>query len=564
LSFTISIIAQKPVLFEQLQFSSKLESQCFTHFNASKKIDTFAFFLTLDTLIATEQVAEKRHQLNLFLKELEQKISKKHPSTKKIVDIIFEETHKKFLKKYEENTSFDNIFKNGQYNCVTASALIMQVLKHFSIDYLIKETPNHIYLIADPKNSGILVESTDPQRGFFAPNDKFKSRFVGYLLEQKIVAEWEVEEKGVESIFDKYFYKNDNITVEELCAIHYFNAALEQREQKDYRRAYATIEKSMFLFPKALRSKMLIYSVFLEEIDNDIDKFLDFQNIERYTKAIGYLNNPQVNKASVEDFEKISKVVLHNKGKESYFEQVYLKFKEALTESPKEQRLLKFVYHFQKAAYYQILGNFNKSLKETEQALILEPENISMQSLYGSLLFYVVRNRTDNEQVLKEFAHTDSLFSSLTNNPYYRSVKLFVLMKQIEQLIENEDIKSAESYILKVEALSKNIAENELTVDAIGESYGSISGYYVRAGEYPKAKQWLEKGLTISPNNPTLKRKLDVLEESQKDIDEAMKDRGKYNSTKHSNKSDVYEIELKDFKNLKLPPPPPPPTKKKN
>lgn len=54
------------------------------------------------------------------------------------------------------------------------------------IPYSIKETPTHVYLIADPNGEQILIETTDPVKGFAEFSNGFKQNFISTLLAQKL------------------------------------------------------------------------------------------------------------------------------------------------------------------------------------------------------------------------------------------------------------------------------------------------------------------------------------------------------------------------------------------
>lgn len=104
---------------------------------------------------------------------------------------------------------FTELNKNGNYNCVTATALYGLLLNDLGIPFSIKETPEHVYLIAYPKSDAILIESTDPLKGYRVFNDNYKALIVQNLKENKIISESEFKTGNVNNLFDKYFFPRE-------------------------------------------------------------------------------------------------------------------------------------------------------------------------------------------------------------------------------------------------------------------------------------------------------------------------------------------------------------------
>ena len=85
---------------------------------------------------------------------------KKEKKEKKRIKFIYDAFHDTFLKKYNSSVFFSEIFKNGNYNCVTATALYCYVFEKLDIPYKVKDLPTHVYLIAYPDLYNIKLETT--------------------------------------------------------------------------------------------------------------------------------------------------------------------------------------------------------------------------------------------------------------------------------------------------------------------------------------------------------------------------------------------------------------------
>jgi|WetSurMetagenome_2_1015567.scaffolds.fasta_scaffold32081_4 hypothetical protein len=137
-------------------YTSDFERSAFTKHLQSAPLDTIDLFVALD--YRPDQAAVK---IRKFSEELKLQM-REYPLSKKL-KTIFKSVHQKFLTKYSEEAFFNDIFVSGDYNCLTTSALYAFVLSELNIKYLIKQTPNHVYLVADPDQSCFLIETTLPR-----------------------------------------------------------------------------------------------------------------------------------------------------------------------------------------------------------------------------------------------------------------------------------------------------------------------------------------------------------------------------------------------------------------
>jgi hypothetical protein len=111
------------------------------------------------------------------------KLSEKRITTKDEVSflrILFNRTHEKFLKHFDEYASFGSLLNKGNYNCLSATAAYALLLHHFEIDYDIIETNYHIFILVNSKGGRILFETTDPVNGFVTAPKEIEKRITKY------------------------------------------------------------------------------------------------------------------------------------------------------------------------------------------------------------------------------------------------------------------------------------------------------------------------------------------------------------------------------------------------
>jgi hypothetical protein len=70
---------------------------------------------------------------------------------------VFTKTHQRFLKRYTEPSSFNDLLKDGNYNCLTGTALYALILEHLHFRYQVIETNYHIFLLVTTENGQVLI-----------------------------------------------------------------------------------------------------------------------------------------------------------------------------------------------------------------------------------------------------------------------------------------------------------------------------------------------------------------------------------------------------------------------
>lgn len=134
---------------------------------------------------------------------------------------VFSKTHSKFLKQYKEYATFNELFSNGTYNCLTGTALYALMLEELGFPYTIIETNYHIFLLAETSEGKILFEATDPLNGFVADDREIVKRIEGYKRNTVVQAR-----------NDKTYYQFDvklynAIDLDELQGLLHYNLAVE-------------------------------------------------------------------------------------------------------------------------------------------------------------------------------------------------------------------------------------------------------------------------------------------------------------------------------------------------
>jgi hypothetical protein len=103
-------------------------------------------------------------------------------------------------------------------------------------------------------------------------------------------------------------------------------------------------------------------------------------------------------------------------------------------------------------------------------------------------------------------------FPSLEQNNNFNSMMAFSYIMEAGDSFEKGDVVRGEKFQLLFETLyetNKNITL--MSTDAVGRAYSEACVYYFKKGQKTKAKQLLDKGLTIAPDNYQLKMRKQMI-----------------------------------------------------
>lgn len=182
----------------------------------------------------TSLLATPFQELDLLKNRLE---GKKHrfKSDKDFLAYIFTQTHQRLLKNYVENSSYQELINQGNYNCLTATTVYALALKHFGYSYSIIETNYHIFLMVQTQAGKVLLETTDPLNGFVDREDEIENRIASYKENKTLTRE------------DQYYFSFSlyhEVTLTELEGLLYYNESVRQFNAKQFEAAINSLNKA--------------------------------------------------------------------------------------------------------------------------------------------------------------------------------------------------------------------------------------------------------------------------------------------------------------------------------
>lgn len=145
---------------------------------------------------------------------------------------IFYQVHGKLLKRYKNFSAVPDLIKQGNYDCVSGTALYALICELLYIPYSIRETEYHVYLLALVDGKKVLIESTDPVYGFVSEPYTVQSLIKAYQEDNS-------------SKYKMLSPMNNRVNWAQLAGLQYFNKAVKFYNNTNYQEALSYLDKAM-------------------------------------------------------------------------------------------------------------------------------------------------------------------------------------------------------------------------------------------------------------------------------------------------------------------------------
>lgn len=483
------------VRFNELTFYSEFERETFLKFK-KREINLFDLLIANGNLLSNEKISDSRSKFYSYVTALGNETAGK--KTEKRVKAIYDNLHTKFLSKYELKNRFEEIFYNGYYNCVSATALYALAFEALKIPYSIKEEPTHVYIVAYPYAERIVLETTSPLGGYYTLSDDFKQNYIRKLKEQKLISASEYASQDSKVLFDKYYFGQDTeVSLQQLAGLQYLNDALYKADDKKPEESFRQLEKAYLLYPSDRIANLLFYTgaqAFEAHKEKDSTHAVMLGKLSRYT-SVGV--DPEM---IVGEFARVTQDLLFTAGKKKQYEQYYRILDRSITHEKIKSDL---AYHYQRESgrllYTQ--GKYKDALPYFEKTLTLRPENLEMQGIFLATIAQTFNSKSNNLDIIKQLDDYNARFTVLQNNNHFNGLRAAAYLIQFNMSYTTNKISEGDKYRELFEALSSKYPDVAIDANLIGQSYSNAAVYYYRKGQVSKAKQLLASGLKYAPDN---------------------------------------------------------------
>ena len=227
--------------------------------NAQESDMLLNLFSQLDSYLVNKHILANPVDKSSFTKLIEKLERKRDRQSDdfEFLKSLFYKTHDKLLIKYDKLASLDETLANGRYGCLTGTITYAIILDHFEIDYDILELPNHVFLQIKLEDRAVYFESTMPRDGFIIASSEVEEKINQFILESEIPLKT-MGNKISENWNDQIYIKK--IGLNELNALHYFNASIKNYTHERYSKSIEHAVQAYSMYPNE-RNKMLMQLV---------------------------------------------------------------------------------------------------------------------------------------------------------------------------------------------------------------------------------------------------------------------------------------------------------------
>jgi len=480
------------VLFSDLKFNSEFEKQQFIDFQ-NHKTDTFMLFMAIDEKM-TERTAKIYYENFESIFDLIAKKKLNNIHTKKDIKKVFQLVHTEFLRNYKIISHFPAIFSTGTYNCVSASILYALIFNKLGVPYKIFQTPIHVYLVANPGEESVVIETTNPvfESDYFS--NRYKENYVQTLKSVKMVTENETLYKSIDEIFHEKYFKGVESPFQYLHGFEYMNKAINKLQKNKYDNTYELLQKAYFFFPDQ-QLKSLLYAELIKKIEDS--RFTKVEDIDYLEQLARYKYVDKQNVVAI--FVTIINGHLKYTDKIDLCEMLYHQLIGQLTD-PYLVQEISFAYYLEMSKHFR---NTEKMVAYIEKAIAIRQNHAEANNLFLEQIerrldcipgFDILNDSISYLEKRYNYEFVDQLFAD------YR---LIAFLKESYNFFSYNKLSEGEYYLKKFEeACNYPVSfERKKLVQSIELTYRALALYYLNRKNKHKVQKTIERGLKYVPGS---------------------------------------------------------------
>lgn len=483
-----------------LCFNSDFERKAFEEFDSTdfKKLINLAMACNSDKPADADRAYESLINFTKVFMSPDFAILKPEKKIKQIT----KGAHTRYFKKYSTESYFSDVFARGDYNCVTGSIVYALVLKAISIQFEGRLNPTHVFLVAYPKSTPILVEATDPNKGYIIYNNDFKNQFVEYLKSNKIIDLGEYERSSKDELFQRYYFEQSVMSLKNIIGVQYYNIGLSQLSDRKFQDAFHSFMKAAYLFPEyknfyhALVSgtSMMVSANYQDS--KVIDDFINLLTIRNYGITDSEIEG---------EFSRITFDLLNTKGLTEKYDSVFNRIYSSLPEGELKQNIC-FSYNFSRARNLALRARYSEAFEYSAKAYQLQLNNAEAEALFLSIIQQTENNFASDEDFIDRFKIIITEFPSLLAN---REVKMLQLALYLYDAKKALATKSDSQVLNNFRAFEENIGDFKLEypfTKFVEDTYYSTVVYFYKKGKKSEAYSLHAKAEKLLPNSFEIQR----------------------------------------------------------
>ena len=469
------------------------------------ELDTHLELLLPGTSNAEQSArAFAKERINELLTKLEgRKLRKKKPS--KALSILEEEVAHRFLVRPTYFADFDQLFRAGQYDRTTATALYALAMEYFGLAYKLEVRDADLVLIALPEAANRALKLPHKDNWTAASSQRFQHAYLDILLSIGYLSpvEWD---RSPEALYDQYYLGgHTQLNLRQMASFLYGRQALKAYADQAWSTALDWLYRAEQL------QKWPVQDVVRRAI------WLQLANQPNSPKeSLRYLwliwqespGSPW-QKSLLQHF---STSVADRPGLTSWqIDSAYMSYQEKFAGHPGALGQLRELYFLQRARFHARKGNTASVMQYMDSLYAFRPNHAGVQDVLTGMLVWSLRGERDFEQGLKKINQYERKYSFLSATPLFQDRHLFYQAERIRHHYNADENVLGNQYFEEFKRHCRRIGRPPGYVSWITTAYLAASDYHFRNGNYGQALLIVQQARQEAPEDAYLDHREDVL-----------------------------------------------------
>lgn len=162
---------------------------------------------------------------------------------------IFQKSHQKLFRKYEQHSTFNAMLSEGRFDCVSGSAALGMLLERYGYHHDIIETDYHVFIVVNLDDKKIIFESTLPVGGMITAPSEVEKYLDAYKPKELAVSNVPNQRLAGPEIdySDNAIFRK--VSLKELAGLQYYNDAIVHFNAQAFGQAVDQLSKAYLLYP---------------------------------------------------------------------------------------------------------------------------------------------------------------------------------------------------------------------------------------------------------------------------------------------------------------------------
>ncbi len=446
-----------------------------------------------------------KERISVLISDLEgRKIRRK--SINKALDLLEEEVALQFLQRPAYFADFDQLFKLGQYDRTTATALYALAMEYFGLPYLLQVRDAEILLIADPQEAArpLALPHEDPWTA--ESSQRFQNAYLEVLRSIGYVspAEWD---RSPKALYDQYYMGGaTSLNLRQMASFLYYRQALKAYANEAWSSSLDWLYRAEKLasWPVHEVIRRAVWLQLANQPDNTSESL-------RYLWMI-WKDSPGA-PWQKELLQRFSSAISEEERKLSSWQidSTYFAYKEQFANHPGAVGQLRELYYLQRARYHARESNTEAVMSFMDSLYSLRPYQSEVQDVLAGMLVWSLRAERDYTKGLERISEYERQYPFLGKNPLFQDRHLFYQAERIRYHFNaDEDILGGQ-YLEEFKKHSRRINKPPSYISWVTTAYLAASDYHFRNGDYRQALMLVEEARQEAPQDSYLDHRSDVL-----------------------------------------------------